>query len=644
MDIRDYLRALRRNWIAIILMTAVGLGVAYGWAKVQTPVYEASVSGLVKSRETPTDPQQQLAQSTDVYARAKVPTYLVMAGWRTVGVDAATTLGLSDRPEDLVKRITVTNPENTNIINIAATASSPKAAQQLADAWMKGLVSVIDETDGIDQKPGTSPVMIYVAQTAALPESPIFPSVPTALLIGGLLGLGGGIAFAMVRAVSDRRVRGTDDVEQRLGVPVVGSIPKVDSVVAERRIVADDDEARADSRIDFAVREALRALRTNLQFMDVDHPPRTIVVSSALPAEGKSTVAANLAMTLAAAGTNVVLVDGDLRRPTVASTLGLVSGAGLTDVLAGRAKLSDVAQTAPDIPNLAVLTAGTIPPNPSEVLGSERMHQLVKDLTKHATVIIDAPPVLAVTDAAVLTNQADGVLLVVAVGKTTYDVMDKALNTLEKARGRVLGVVLNRMPVAGRKANYAYDYREHAAAATKKSAGKKGAGKKRSGGDKPAEPGSDGAGSDGAASGGVAGAGAAAGAAASAGASEGGPRRTGAASAAIAPLAETVPVVPAIGDPVPVVPAVGEPVPTDGEPEESAGAGPTAEAAVVETAAPPKPRRATARSAAAAAARVDGTADLSISADAEGGDLEALLGDFIADDAGGGPRRQRGRS
>lgn len=585
MDIRDYLRALRRNWIAVVLMTAVGLGAAYGWAKIQTPVYEASVSGLVKSRVTPTDPQQQLAQSSDTYARAKVPTYLVMAGWRSVGVDAASTLGLSDTPESLVKRITVTNPEATNIINIAATASSPKAAQQLADAWMKGLVSVIDDTDGIDRKPGTSPVMIYVAQTAALPEAPIFPSVPTALLIGGLLGLGGGIAFAMIRAISDRRVRGTDDVEQRLGVPVVGAVPKVDVVAAERRIVA-DDEAHADARTDFAVRESLRALRTNLQFMDVDHPPRTIVVTSALPGEGKSTVAANLAMTLAAAGTNVVLVDGDLRRPTVASTLGLVAGAGLTDVLAGRARLTEVAQTAPDTPNLAVLTAGTIPPNPSEVLGSARMHQLVKDLTKHATVIIDAPPVLAVTDGAVLANQADGALLVVAVGKTTYDVVDKALNTLEKARGRVLGVVLNRVPVTGKQAGYAYDYREK--------------GPSKTGAKQAAVAGE---------------------------AAAGGPKRTGAGAAAS----------------LPIVPASAEPVLPREDPAEVAAEDPVVSAVAG------KPRRASARAARAARSTAHAEApaeggDPSSAAASGDGDLDSLLGDFIADDAATGPRRQRGRS
>ena len=166
--------------------------------------------------------------------------------------------------------------------------------------------------------------------------------------------------------------------------------------------------------------------------MDVDHPPKTIVVTSPLPGDGKSTVACNLALTLAAAGTTVVLVDGDLRRSMVAKTMGLPGGAGLSDVLAGRAALAEVLQRTPKSNNLLVLAAGSVPPNPSEVLGSERMHTLIADLAKHATVIIDAPPLLPVTDGAVLTHQADGALVVVTLRKTTFDLLDKALDTLRE--------------------------------------------------------------------------------------------------------------------------------------------------------------------------------------------------------------------
>jgi capsular exopolysaccharide synthesis family protein len=194
--------------------------------------------------------------------------------------------------------------------------------------------------------------------------------------------------------------------------------------------------------------------------MDVDNPPRTIVVTSPLPSDGKSTIACNLAITLAASGKNVVLVDGDLRRSAVAKSLGLPGGAGLSDVLSGRAAVADVLQRTPLAPNLFVLTAGSVPPNPSEVLGSERMHKLISDLSAHATVIIDAPPLLPVTDGAVLTHQADGALIVVTVGRTTYELVERSLDILRKSNGRPLGIVLNKTPLRGPDASpYSYEYR-----------------------------------------------------------------------------------------------------------------------------------------------------------------------------------------
>ncbi|MBO0980969.1 polysaccharide biosynthesis tyrosine autokinase [Microbacterium sp. SD291] len=459
MEIRDYLRGLRRHWIAIILMTAVGLGVAYGWSSIQTPVYQASASGYLKTRAVMGEDGQVLVsspQSDDNYAQSKVEQYKEFATWRSVAQHAGEELGLTVSPEELVRRITVDNPEGTSTLTITASGPTPTEARDLAEAWMRGLVAEIDNLDGTGAAE-SSPVMIVLGQSASLPQEPTFPDLRSALLVGGVLGVGGGIAFAMIRAVSDRRVRPSDDVEQRLGVPLVGTLPKVDELTGDNRLVAADDTG-AGGRGGFAVREALRVLRTNLQFMDVDQPPRIIVVTSALPGEGKSTVAANLALTLAAAGAPVVLVDGDLRRPTVAKTMGLPGGAGVTDVLAGRADIQDVAQRGPS--NLVVLTAGTIPPNPSEILGSERMRQLLADLAVHATVIVDAPPLLAVTDGAVLTHQADGALLVVSAGKTTYDLVERSLASLEKVRGRVLGVVLNRVPASGVDSSaYSYEYK-----------------------------------------------------------------------------------------------------------------------------------------------------------------------------------------
>jgi capsular exopolysaccharide synthesis family protein len=320
------------------------------------------------------------------------------------------------------------------------------------------MIVEIDQIEG-DGSEGSAAVTVIPGDSASLPTSPTFPDLQTALLVGGILGFGFGVAFALIRTVSDRRIRTAEDAESRTGVAVVGTIPVAPGLDAATRLV-DPSAPSGGKGGTFAVTEALRALRTNLQFMDVDHPPKTIVVTSPLPGDGKSTIACNLALTLAAAGTTVVLVDGDLRRSTVAKTMGLPDGAGLSDVLAGRASLAEVLQRTPKSNNLLVLAAGSTPPNPSEVLGSERMHTLIADLTKHATVIIDAPPLLPVTDGAVLTHQADGALVVVTLGKTTHDLLTKALDTLYKARGRALGIVLNKAPLRGVDASpYSYEYR-----------------------------------------------------------------------------------------------------------------------------------------------------------------------------------------
>lgn len=455
MELRDYLRGLRRHWIAILLMTLVGAGAGYGWTLLQTPVYVAGASGVVSSTGA-----EDLGTSTlgDSLARQKVPTYLEIAGWRSVAQHAIEELGLETTPEQLVMRIEVSNPPDTTFIKVSAQGPTPQDARALAEAWIDAMKVQIDEIEGTGS-PGSAPVTILPGDEASLPSSPSFPDVQTAVIVGGILGLGFGIAFAMIRTVSDRRIRAADDVEQRTGVAVVGTIPIVPGLDDENRVIESSTESSGKNST-FAVSEALRSLRTNLQFMDVDHPPKTIVVTSPLPGDGKSTIACNLALTLAAGGTTVVLVDGDLRRSMVAKTMGLPGGAGLSDVLAGRATLVEVLQRTPKSSNLLVLAAGSVPPNPSEVLGSERMHALIADLTKHATVIIDAPPLLPVTDGAVLTHQADGALIVVTLRKTTFDLLDKALDTLHKARGRALGIVLNRAPLRGADAAaYSYEYR-----------------------------------------------------------------------------------------------------------------------------------------------------------------------------------------
>jgi capsular exopolysaccharide synthesis family protein len=253
-------------------------------------------------------------------------------------------------------------------------------------------------------------------------------------LLGGLLGFG----YAVARSILDRRIRSVADIERDFDVPVVGTIPDIGPGAG--LIVADSTSGPSAQ-----ASEGYRRLRTNLSYMDVDNPPRAIVITSPRQGDGKSTTAVNLAAAIALSGQDVTLVDGDLRRPNLAPLLGLDDTIGLTDVLAGRVKLSDALQAHSEIEGLRVLTSGTKPPNPSELLGSHAMRSLIAELAKQGYVIVDAPPLLPVTDAAILGHGADGALITIATGNTVDHELETALTHLNNAQARPLGVVLNKM-------------------------------------------------------------------------------------------------------------------------------------------------------------------------------------------------------
>lgn len=473
MELRDYLRILRAHWLGIVVLTVLGAAVAFGWSALQPKVYTASASGIVQATGLGTDVGSSLVGNQ--LAQSKVSSYVDIGGWRSVAEHAIDDLGLDTTPAALVTRVHVSNPLNTVIINVTADAESPEAARDLAEAWIRGMVAEINKLE-TGSETTTGAVTLVAGQAAALPSSPSSPNLKLILALGVLIGLALGIAYAVIRHVLDRRVRHPRDVERETGVAVMGTIPLDKQLDAHRRLFAFDADQRAGS---VPVTEALRERRTNLQFMDVDHPPRVIVVTSPLPGDGKSTTAANLALSLAAAGQPTVLVDADLRRPIIETIFDLPPGAGLTDVLAGRANVDDVAHRPDPSGNLVVLTAGRIPPNPSEVLGSQRMRELLDTLGAAATVIVDSPPAIPVTDAAVLGAAADGVLLIVSAGRTTYEMMQKAVENIGKANGRVLGIVLNKVPLRGADAAaYGYQYRgDYAAVAPAAPAPAKGAAK-----------------------------------------------------------------------------------------------------------------------------------------------------------------------
>jgi capsular exopolysaccharide synthesis family protein len=447
MELRDYLRILRAHWVGVLIITALTIGAAAAYTFTRVPVYAADANGFVTVG--PGD-NTAIGSVGDQLAKSRATSYVVIAKSRETAREVNRLLGQETDPASLVSRISVEQPPNTVLIKITARATSPADAQSLADAWVAALAEQVDEIETMRGKSAGAKPMIIPVESAALPARPISPVPERNLALGLVLGLLLGLAYTLVRNILDRRLRSADLVEQRFPVNVVGLVPEAEVLKHDKGQKAKFAlEGRTEAADVSTAGESFRKLRTNLAFMDVDNPPRVIVVTSPRPGDGKSTVAANLAAAVSAGGQDVVLIDADLRRPSVADSLGLVEGVGLTDVLTGRVQPEDALQTVSRRDHLRVMAAGRVPPNPSELLGSKAMRSLVEELGQKALVILDAPPLLPVTDAALLTANADGALVVISAGRTVDAELGTALNHLATVNGRALGVIMNKVPRRG---------------------------------------------------------------------------------------------------------------------------------------------------------------------------------------------------
>lgn len=298
---------------------------------------------------------------------------------------------------------------------------------------------------------------IRVVDKATVPEKSVRPKKKLNFLIAFLVGIfgGGGLAFFMESL--DQSVKTPEDLKNRLKLPCLATIaiPQED----EDKTVKAEFITHLKPRS--TISEAYRGLRTSIMFTAVEHKRKVIMVTSSGPQEGKTTSAINLAIAMAQSGEKTILIDADLRKPRVEEAFGLGSEHGLTDILAGAEKvMSDVHKT--EIPNLDIITCGSIPPNPSELLGSKKMEEFLADLEKkYDRIIFDTPPVLAVTDAVVLSGKVDGVVIVVKAGETHKNAILRAKELLESARAsNILGAVLN-MVEHGKTSGYYYYYRQY---------------------------------------------------------------------------------------------------------------------------------------------------------------------------------------
>lgn len=429
MDVRDYLRLVRKRWILIVafVVGAIALGAVYTLA---TPKkYEASARMFV-ALDNGGD-TSQLAQGNS-FAQARVQSYTQVATSPAVLTPVIKSLHLDMTVKELAGKVSADAPLNKVIINLHVTDGSPERAAQLANAVAAQFATTIT---ALDRPHGGDPIVrLTVTNAADVPSAPISPKTSLNLALALILGLALGVGSAVLLDTLDNTVKTPELLNTLADAPILGVVPlDKNAEVQTIAITADPHGRRA---------EAYRQMRTNLQFLDVDSPPKIIAVTSAMPGEGKTTTALNLAVALAETGKIVCLIETDLRRPTIASSTGLVGSVGLTSVLVGDVELPDALQKIGT--NLTVLTAGPIPPNPSELLVSEHARSIVTRLSAiFDYTILDTAPLLPVADGIEVATQAEAVLLVVRSGKTTREEVQRARESLNQIAGKPVGAVLS---------------------------------------------------------------------------------------------------------------------------------------------------------------------------------------------------------
>lgn len=450
MELRDYIRILRKSWLLIVLLVLVGVAASATYSIVQTPQYRAS-SMVFVSTSSDNGSVAELQQGS-TFTVQRVKTYSELAVTPIVLDPVIKSLDLESSAGSLANVVSVSAALGSTVIEISVGDTDPVRAAEIANGIAESLTEVVQSIEAPDGEGAISPVKLTMVKIAEVPSVPVSPRVPLNIALGALVGLALGIGFAVLREVLDTRIRNERDLEQISDAPIIGGIaydPKAD----ERPLIVQSDPRSPRA-------ESFRTLRTNLSFIDFGDRERCFVITSSVQSEGKSTTAANLAISLADSGVRVLLVDADLRRPKVDAYMGLEGAVGLTDVLIGRAELKHVIQPW-GRSKLFVLPAGQIPPNPSELLGSLAMAKLIDVFNREFDyVIFDAPPLLPVTDAAILAKRVGGAILVIAAGKTHKGQVQGAVAALANVDAPISGLVLTMLPTKGPDA-YGYGHYGH---------------------------------------------------------------------------------------------------------------------------------------------------------------------------------------
>ncbi len=492
------LEVLRRRAPALLLCVVIVTAAAYGLSRHQTKQYTATTSLVFNNTEL----SQQVAGlsvASNNNQQALQNTNLKLVELGDMAEKTAGKLGGGLTKEKVDEAISVSAEGESNIVNIAATATSPVRAADIANTYANQFVSEQQNSNhayyaaalalvnkqlaalSSKEKASTAGIAledraqslgvlaelrnanVQVAQAATVPTSPSSPKTSRNTVLGAILGLLLGIGIAFLLERFDRRIREPKDLEAVYGLPLLGVVPESPALARSGR---KGEPAGATMS---AEAEAFHLIRAHLRYFNVDKELRTLLVASAAPGDGKTTVARHLAAAAARMGSRVLLVEADLRRPTVAAQLDIASGPGLADVLIGAISLQDAVQPTPleqssdggeSGRTLDVLVAGaSLPPNPGELIESRAMEVLLANARSvYDLVVIDTPPLTAVSDAFPLLSKVDGVVIVGRVGRNRRDVAERLHHTLAGAGAPLLGVIANGFKASRGAYGYSYDY------------------------------------------------------------------------------------------------------------------------------------------------------------------------------------------
>ncbi len=520
MKLQTYLN-LARKWLWLIVLAALLAGVTVFFiSRRQTPIYQATSTILINQARSAV----QTSDYSDILTSERMAqTYARMLQDWEVQQQVAKELGLEGAFEQIRQdyqiALNVVPVRDTQLINIQVESTDPElsaaianalptvfgqinqarqqerytstrqalqqdltaveaeivdtqralsqlvelktTAEQAEQARLQGILrryetsytALLNSLEQLRLTEAQTADVITATSAARVPTAPVRPRVMAntllALVIGAMLGLGG----ALLLEYLDDTVKTPDDIQEAAALSTLGGVVKLEGAKPEDRLVVRDAPRSPGA-------EAYRVLRTNLQFSAVDKPLDTLLITSAGPSEGKSTTTINLAIAMAQADKRVILVDADLRRPTLHRMLRLANNIGLSTALLDKSRDPAVYLQEAGVPNLRVMTTGPIPPNPAELLNSARMHEMIELLKGEADVVLfDTPPVLAVADTSILARQVDGALLVVASGETRRGMVTQAMQSLSSVGVSPLGAVLNKL--TQRKSGYYYYYYYH---------------------------------------------------------------------------------------------------------------------------------------------------------------------------------------